>query len=125
MGEPVGHVELDPGPYRGFEIGAEIVPSVIDEIPVLAVLALGCSTTDADRRLERDVSFLVTQERYEDAVRVSRERWLDRDEPWIHRLQRLTKRSSRLGMLCRFRHASTFASWAVIVVGRSSGDRPW
>jgi 3-phosphoshikimate 1-carboxyvinyltransferase len=39
LGEPVGHVELDPGPYRGFEIGAEIVPSVIDEIPVLAALA--------------------------------------------------------------------------------------
>lgn len=39
LGEPVGRVELDPGPYRGFEIGAEIVPSVIDEIPVLAALA--------------------------------------------------------------------------------------
>jgi 3-phosphoshikimate 1-carboxyvinyltransferase len=40
LGEPVGHVELDPGRYGGFEIGAEIVPSVIDEIPLLAVLAV-------------------------------------------------------------------------------------
>ncbi|MEJ2483300.1 MAG: 3-phosphoshikimate 1-carboxyvinyltransferase [Gemmatimonadota bacterium] len=39
LGEPVGRVELVPGPFTGFEIGAESLPAVIDEIPLLAALA--------------------------------------------------------------------------------------
>lgn len=50
-------------------------------LPVFApVFAVGCASNDAERKLESDVSFLVTHERYEDAVRVSRERWLKRDD---------------------------------------------
>ncbi|MCL7985328.1 MAG: 3-phosphoshikimate 1-carboxyvinyltransferase [marine benthic group bacterium] len=40
LGEPVGTVELAPGAFTGFEIGAEHMPSVLDEIPLLAVLAV-------------------------------------------------------------------------------------
>jgi 3-phosphoshikimate 1-carboxyvinyltransferase len=39
MGEPVGDLIARPGRLRGCEVGAEEVPSLIDELPVLAVLA--------------------------------------------------------------------------------------
>ena len=39
LGEPVGTIDVAPGRLRSFEIEAEEVPALIDEIPVLAVLA--------------------------------------------------------------------------------------
>ena len=39
LGEPVGNLELVPGPLSGFTIGAARIASLIDEIPVLAILA--------------------------------------------------------------------------------------
>ena len=39
LGEPVGTIDVVPGRQEPFEIKAEEVPSLIDEIPVLAVLA--------------------------------------------------------------------------------------
>jgi len=38
-GEPVGDLEVSHGPLRAFEIGAAIMPRLVDEIPVLAVAA--------------------------------------------------------------------------------------
>ena len=38
-GEPVGDLVVRPGPLRGISIGAAEVPSMIDELPVLAALA--------------------------------------------------------------------------------------
>lgn len=38
-GEPVGDLEVRPSALRGVEIGPELVPRLLDEIPVLAVLA--------------------------------------------------------------------------------------
>ena len=40
LGEPVGSVELVPGPFSSFEVGAELIPFLLDEIPLLAVLAI-------------------------------------------------------------------------------------
>jgi 3-phosphoshikimate 1-carboxyvinyltransferase len=37
-GEPVGSVRVKAGPLRGGEIPAELIPGLIDELPVLAVL---------------------------------------------------------------------------------------
>jgi 3-phosphoshikimate 1-carboxyvinyltransferase len=39
LGEPVGSLEVVPGRLKSFEIEAEDVPILVDEIPVLAVLA--------------------------------------------------------------------------------------
>jgi 3-phosphoshikimate 1-carboxyvinyltransferase len=39
LGEPVGNLELSPGPLTGFEIDSTRAAAVIDEIPVLSVLA--------------------------------------------------------------------------------------
>jgi 3-phosphoshikimate 1-carboxyvinyltransferase len=39
MGEPVGDLVVRPGRLRSCEVGPEEVPSLIDELPVLAVLA--------------------------------------------------------------------------------------
>lgn len=39
LGEPVGSLDVVPGALRGFEIEPREVPSLVDELPVLAVLA--------------------------------------------------------------------------------------
>jgi len=39
LGEPVGTIDVVPGQFGAFEIEADEVPALIDEIPVLAVLA--------------------------------------------------------------------------------------
>jgi 3-phosphoshikimate 1-carboxyvinyltransferase len=39
LGEPVGNLELVPGSIRPFEIDSEAAPLLIDEIPILTVLA--------------------------------------------------------------------------------------
>jgi 3-phosphoshikimate 1-carboxyvinyltransferase len=38
-GEPVGDLRVGHGPLRAFEIGGELIPRLVDEIPVLAVAA--------------------------------------------------------------------------------------
>ena len=38
-GEPVGDLQVSHGPLRAFEIGGELIPRLVDEIPVLAVAA--------------------------------------------------------------------------------------
>ena len=38
-GEPVGDLQVSHGPLRPFAIGAELIPRLVDEIPVLAVAA--------------------------------------------------------------------------------------
>ncbi|MFZ9269805.1 MAG: 3-phosphoshikimate 1-carboxyvinyltransferase [Prochlorococcaceae cyanobacterium] len=38
-GEPVGDLQVSHGPLQAFEIGADIMPRLVDEIPVLAVAA--------------------------------------------------------------------------------------
>ena len=38
-GEPVGDLQVSHGPLQAFDIGAEIMPRLVDEIPVLAVAA--------------------------------------------------------------------------------------
>jgi 3-phosphoshikimate 1-carboxyvinyltransferase len=46
MGEPVSHVEIDhQEPLKAFEVSGDLVPRLIDEIPVLAVLATQCEGT--------------------------------------------------------------------------------
>lgn len=38
-GEPVGDLHVSHGPLRAFEIGGDLIPRLVDEIPVLAVAA--------------------------------------------------------------------------------------
>ena len=38
-GEPVGDLQVSHGPLRAFEIGGDLIPRLVDEIPVLAVAA--------------------------------------------------------------------------------------
>jgi 3-phosphoshikimate 1-carboxyvinyltransferase len=38
-GEPVGDLRVTHGPLQAFTIGAELIPRLVDEIPVLAVAA--------------------------------------------------------------------------------------
>ena len=38
-GEPVGDLRVTHGPLRAFEIGGDLIPRLVDEIPVLAVAA--------------------------------------------------------------------------------------
>ncbi|MDI9405415.1 MAG: 3-phosphoshikimate 1-carboxyvinyltransferase [Chitinophagaceae bacterium] len=38
-GEPVGDLQVSHGPLQAFEIGGELIPRLVDEIPVLAVAA--------------------------------------------------------------------------------------
>lgn len=38
-GEPVGDLVVRPGALRGFDVGADRIPRLLDEVPVLAVLA--------------------------------------------------------------------------------------
>ena len=40
-GEPVGTLRVRPGQLRGVRVGAAAIPSLLDELPVLAVLAAG------------------------------------------------------------------------------------
>lgn len=42
-GEPVGKISVKPGPLRGIELPVEWVPNLIDEIPVLSILAMRAS----------------------------------------------------------------------------------
>ena len=42
-GEPVGDLRVTHGPLQAFEIGAELIPRLVDEIPVLAVAACHAS----------------------------------------------------------------------------------
>ncbi|MEB3243406.1 MAG: 3-phosphoshikimate 1-carboxyvinyltransferase [Cyanobacteriota bacterium] len=46
-GEPVGDLHVSHGPLRAFSIGPELVPRLVDEIPVLAVAA--CSAEGESR----------------------------------------------------------------------------
>ncbi len=48
-GEPVGTIRVRPAALRGTEIGEEEVPSLIDEVPLVAVLALFASGPTAVR----------------------------------------------------------------------------
>lgn len=43
-GEPAGDLRIRPGRLRGIALGAAAVPALLDEIPVLAVLAAGAAT---------------------------------------------------------------------------------
>jgi 3-phosphoshikimate 1-carboxyvinyltransferase len=38
-GEPVGRLRVVPGALQGVEVGAEAIPSLVDEVPLLALLA--------------------------------------------------------------------------------------
>lgn len=51
-GEPVGDLEVAPSDLRAFEIGPEDVPRLLDEIPVLAVLAAHARGTSVIRGAE-------------------------------------------------------------------------
>ena len=51
-GEPVADVVVEPGQLRGTEIGGDIVPRVIDELPVLAVAACFAEGTTVIRDAE-------------------------------------------------------------------------
>jgi 3-phosphoshikimate 1-carboxyvinyltransferase len=42
-GEPVGTIRVRPGRLRGLRLGARSIPALIDEVPVLAVLAAGAA----------------------------------------------------------------------------------
>ncbi|MCD6361860.1 MAG: 3-phosphoshikimate 1-carboxyvinyltransferase, partial [Armatimonadetes bacterium] len=48
-GEPVGTVTVRPGPLMGAEIGGELIPRLIDEVPLLAVLATQAEGTTVIR----------------------------------------------------------------------------
>jgi 3-phosphoshikimate 1-carboxyvinyltransferase len=50
LGEPVGELSIEPGPsLKGTRVTAEELPAVIDEVPVLAALAVG---TGSETRFE-------------------------------------------------------------------------
>lgn len=38
-GEPAGNLEIEPSELRGVRVGGEVIPTLIDEIPILAVAA--------------------------------------------------------------------------------------
>ena len=42
-GEPVGKIVVRPGRLRGVRLGARSIPALVDEIPILAVLAAGAA----------------------------------------------------------------------------------
>lgn len=48
-GEPVSDVGIEPAELRAFTVEGDLVPRLIDEIPVLAVLATQCSGTSTFR----------------------------------------------------------------------------
>ena len=51
-GEPVGRIEAEPSELEAFELGREIVPRVLDEIPVLSVAATRARGTSVVRGAE-------------------------------------------------------------------------
>lgn len=51
-GEPVGHIAARAGTLRAFDVGPELVPRVLDEIPVLAVLGARAAGTSRLRGAE-------------------------------------------------------------------------
>jgi len=57
-GEPVGDVTVAGGPLRGVEVGGDLIPRLIDEIPVLAVVA----TQAEGRTVIRDAAELKVKE---------------------------------------------------------------
>ena len=57
-GEPVGDLQVSHGPLQAFEIGGELIPRLVDEIPVLAVAA--CCAEGVSRI--RDASELRVKE---------------------------------------------------------------
>ncbi|MFO7289713.1 MAG: 3-phosphoshikimate 1-carboxyvinyltransferase [Bacillota bacterium] len=57
-GEPVGDVTVTGGPLRGVEVGGSLIPRLIDEIPVLAVVA----TQAEGRTVIRDAAELKVKE---------------------------------------------------------------
>ncbi|MGL6135532.1 MAG: 3-phosphoshikimate 1-carboxyvinyltransferase, partial [Prochlorococcaceae cyanobacterium] len=48
-GEPVGDLQVSHGPLQAFEIGGELIPRLVDEIPVLAVAACAAEGTSRVR----------------------------------------------------------------------------
>ena len=44
-GEPVGDLRVRPAPLKAFTIGGELIPRLVDEIPILAVAALAAEGT--------------------------------------------------------------------------------
>ncbi|MCG9896317.1 MAG: hypothetical protein MH204_12665, partial [Fimbriimonadaceae bacterium] len=67
MGEPVADLRIQPkSEPTGFEIGGDLVPRLIDEIPVLAVLATQCR----GRTLIRDAAEMRVKETDRIAVMV-------------------------------------------------------
>ncbi|MEW9031848.1 MAG: 3-phosphoshikimate 1-carboxyvinyltransferase [Planifilum fimeticola] len=57
-GEPVGDVTVAGGPLRGVEVGGDLIPRLIDEIPVLAVVA----TQAEGKTVIRDAAELKVKE---------------------------------------------------------------
>lgn len=57
-GEPVGDVTVTGGPLQGVEVGGDLIPRLIDEIPVLAVVA----TQAEGRTVIRDAAELKVKE---------------------------------------------------------------
>ncbi|MBI4178026.1 3-phosphoshikimate 1-carboxyvinyltransferase [bacterium] len=51
-GEPVGTLTVRPGPLRGIEIPREWIPNLIDELPIISVLAARASGTTVVRGAE-------------------------------------------------------------------------
>ncbi|MCP9941266.1 3-phosphoshikimate 1-carboxyvinyltransferase [Cyanobium sp. ATX 6E8] len=51
-GEPVGDLQVSHGPLRAFEIGGDLIPRLVDEIPVLAVAACCAEGTSRIRDAE-------------------------------------------------------------------------
>jgi 3-phosphoshikimate 1-carboxyvinyltransferase len=64
MGEPVSDLAIEGGDLRAFSVCGDIVPRLIDEIPVLAVLATQCSGTttfrDADELRVKETDRIET-----------------------------------------------------------------
>jgi 3-phosphoshikimate 1-carboxyvinyltransferase len=51
-GEPVGDLRVRPAPLKAFTIGGELIPRLVDEIPILAVAALAAEGTSVIRDAE-------------------------------------------------------------------------
>jgi 3-phosphoshikimate 1-carboxyvinyltransferase len=49
MGEPVSDIAIETGSLKAFDVRGDLVPRLIDEIPVLAVLATQCYGTSSFR----------------------------------------------------------------------------
>ena len=48
-GEPVGDLRVQPSALKAFSIGGELIPRLVDEIPILAVAALAAEGTSVIR----------------------------------------------------------------------------